>query len=1126
MNPKFLLRCSFRRTLPLLLFWLVLGGLLPGRAADTSAQELLNRSVTVDIDNLTIRSAIDRLEKAGSIRFVYSPRQIQSGQRVTLHSQDEKLASVLDRLFRPLSIHWEVVGGQIVLRRISASLVPTPDALTSLNNLMIAGIARTITGRVTDSETGAGLPGVNVVEKNGTRGASTDGDGRYSVTVSDNATTLVFSSIGYQRQEVAIGNRSVIDVPMRADPQSLNEVVVIGYGQKEKKNLTSAVSQVTGEEIQNIPIAAPDQLIQGRAAGVQISSSSGVPGSGNTVRIRGTSSFSPGSPASQPLYVIDGVFVNNVPLGTAGFGTEQQIANPLADLNPADIQSIEVLKDANATAIYGSRGANGVIIITTKRGNFNAKPKISIGGYYGVGRAWRLPQITNGPQTAQLLNEAWQNDIADGIRPASPLPYPTPASVPTYDRIPELFRSAPTANIDASLTGGDRNTSFFIGGSYFTQDGILRPYTFNRATGRINIDQIVNDKFKISTSTTFASSFRRGAPNDNSIGVMLVGLGAANMYPLFNPDGSYNYNLLFFNPVAMVRELDERSRGLRIINNTFGEYELARNLIFRTSWSIDFNQANNSNFDPQRRKGPGNPATGFEDTRRNITWINEQTLRYRWLPSTDHDLNFLIGNTAQRTTYKFFGVTGNNYPNDDLRNISSAGLRDGYGGGSANTLLSFFGRVDYAFRNKYLFDVNMRADASSRFGANNRWGYFPSVGAAWRISDEDFMKSQNLFSNLKLRASWGLTGSQETISEFAAQGLWTGGANYQLEPGTIPSQLANPDLKWEQTRQWNLGLDAGFWQNRLTVELNVYDKFTSGVLINKPVPMSTGFSTIAFNGGDMSNRGIELGLNAGILRGKDLSWDVNFNISRNVNKIVRLDADYLEPFSRRFIIFRQGNPVNGFWLWNQTGVNPETGDAVYQDVDGNGRINDDDRLILGSNQPDFFGGLNTTLRYKGFDLNAFFNFEVGQEVVNWSTFFMVHGGTRRNNTNGTATYGFYTRQLDRWQKPGDVTDIPRLGGRNMANNYNLFTSRALEDGSYARLKTLTLGYTLPRPLLNRLRLSTVRVYVMGTNLLTFTNYSGLDPEINAGGGKGTVGGVEMFTVPQPRTVQAGLNLSF
>jgi TonB-linked SusC/RagA family outer membrane protein len=706
------------------------------------------------------------------------------------------------------------------------------------------------------------------------------------------------------------------------------------------------------------------------------------------------------------------------------------------------------------------------------------------------------------------------------------LPYPDPGAVPTYDRIPYLFRSAPTSNVDASLTGGDKNTSYFIGGSWFKQQGILRPYAFERATGRLNIDQMVGTKLKISTSNTVANTFRRNIPNDNSIGIMLGGLGAANMYPLFNDDGSYNYNMLYFNPVAFVREYDETTRGLRLISNTYGEYEVVKNLFFRTSWSIDYNQGFNRNFDSQLRKGPGNAATGYEDNRRNLTWINEQTLRYRWNPSTDHDFNFLVGNTTQKSTYKFAGVTGTGYPNDDLRNMSSASVKDGYGGQAASTLVSFFGRVDYALKGRYLLDVNMRADASSRFGANNRWGYFPSVGAAWRISDEAFMQNLNVFSDLKLRASWGLTGSQETISEYAAQGLWTGGANYRMESGTLPSQLANPDLKWEQTRQWNIGLDAGLFGNRLNVEANYYDKFTTGVLINKPVPMSTGFATVAYNGGDISNKGVELALNAGVIRGRDFTWDVNFNISRNVNKIVQLDADYFEPFSRRFIVFREGYPVNSFWFLRQLSVNSETGDAVYEDVDGNGQINDTDRQLLGNNQPDFYGGLNTTLRYKGFDLSGFFNFEVGQEVVNWSNFFLVNGGTRRNNANGTATWGFGTRQLDRWQQPGDVTDIPRLGGRNMSSNYGLFSDRLMEDGSYLRLKTLSLGYTIPPALTSKIKLTNLRVYVMATNLLTFTNYSGLDPEINAGGGKGTVGGVEMFTVPQPRTFQGGINLSF
>jgi TonB-linked SusC/RagA family outer membrane protein len=527
--------------------------------------------------------------------------------------------------------------------------------------------------------------------------------------------------------------------------------------------------------------------------------------------------------------------------------------------------------------------------------------------------------------------------------------------------------------------------------------------------------------------------------------------------------------------------------------------------------------------------GPNQLATGYEANNRQVTWVNEQTLRYAWTPGNDQQLNFLVGNTVQKTTTKGFSVSGANYPNDDLGNLSNASQATGWGGGTVESALaSVFGRIDYVYKNRYIFDVNMRGDASSRFGTNNRWGFFPSVGFAWRINNEAFMSNQNLFSNLKLKASYGITGSQETISEYASRGLWGGNDNYTGQPGTRPVQLANPDLKWEQTSQVNLGLEFGILSNRLEGELNLYDKMTKGVLLNQPVPNSTGFSTIAFNGGDISNRGVELTLNAGIVRNANFRWDLAFNIAHNKNMIEKLNAPYFEPFSRNFIIFQQGYPVNGFRLWKQERVDPQTGNAIYEDLDKNNVIDDRDRRILGSNQPDAVGGLSSNLRYKNFDFSFAFSFEWGQEVVNWTTFFMVHGGTRFNAATGAATYGFYTRQLDRWQKPGDITDIPKVGGTpaERSNNYGLFTSRALEDGSYTRLRNLVLGYTLPKNVLSRVGVSSTRIYVMGTNLLTFTKYTGLDPEINAGGGKGTVAGVEMFTVPQPRTLQAGISVGF
>ncbi len=983
---------------------------------------------------------------------------------------------------------------------------------------------RVIHGKILSAADNIPVAGASISIAGTARTVSADNDGNFSISVPQGPVALAITSIGFSPKRIAVANDNNITVSLEPQVNEQEDVVVVGYGRKNKRDVTGSIVHISPDQIRNMPFASMDQLIQGKATGVQVSSMSGTPGGGVTVRIRGTSSFSPGSPASQPLYIVDGVFINTTPLGPAGYGTEQQISNPLADINPADIQSIEVLKDANSTAIYGSRGANGVVIITTKRGA-NQKPLVTFNTYYGAAKAIKLPKVVNGPQTGELLNEIWIND---GKNPAN-IPYPDPASLPTYDRLNEMFRTAPTMNADINVTGGNEKTNYYLGGSYFKQDGILRPQTFNRASFRMNLDNYLSKNFKISTSNTFSRTFRTVVPNDNSTGVLLTGIGNSVLYPIYNPDGTYYRGPVGNNAIALIKESDETSTGIRYIGNIYGEWTIAPRLVFRSSWSLDFNDANNGAFSSTVLNGPGSVAEAYQQSNRQVTWINEQTLRYLINRSSVHQFNFLIGNTVQRTTTKSFGVSANNFPNDDLRNLSSAAQATGWNGDRiGSSLVSVFGRADYSFRDKYIVDVNVRGDASSRFGANHQWGFFPSAGLAWRVINEDFMKEQSTFSDLKFKVSYGLTGSQETIGEYASRGLWAGNDNYLGEPGTQPSQIANPDLKWEQTTQLNIGFEFGFFQNRLTGEFNYYNKMTRGVLLNKPVPMTTGFGTIAYNGGDISNKGIELSLNANIVRTKDFSWDANLNLAHNKNLIEKLDAPYFEPFSRKFILFTQGYPVNGFWLWKQERVDPQTGNAVYTDVDKNGVIDDNDRMILGTNQPNLFGGLGSSLKYKAFDLSFTFNFEWGQDLVNWSTFFMVHGGARYNAATGKATYGFYTKQLERWQKPGDITTIPKVGGTpdERSNNYGRYTSRALEDGSYTRLKTFTLGYTIPSSTLKKIGFNSVRVYVMGSNLLTFTKYSGLDPEINAGGGKGTVGGVEMFTVPQPRTIQGGFTLTF
>lgn len=718
---------------------------------------------------------------------------------------------------------------------------------------------KTVTGKITNADDGSPLAGATITEKGTQRGTASNSNGEYSISVPENA-MLIFSNVGFVTREEAVRGRSVINVNLQTEKSRLGEVVVVGYGTKTKQSLTGSIDQVAGSQIQDIPLASADQLIQGKAPGVLISSQSGTPGGGVTVRIRGTSSFSPNSPASEPLYVVDGVFINTTPLGSSGYGTEQQYNNPIADINPDDIASISILKDADATAIYGSRGANGVIIITTKRGSFGQKTHVTLNTYLGQGSAWRLPKLATGPETAELLNEVWINKGKD----PNLIPYPDPQSVPTYDKVHEIFRKAPVYSTDLSVSGGNDKTTFFLGVNYFKQDGIMRPQAMDREGFRFNLDHKINSKLRIGTSNSLSRTFRTIVPNDNSFGIMLVGLGTATMYPDFNPDGSYNWGGPLGNVDAMIRESNETNTGLRTINNIYGEWQIIPNLTFRSSWSIDFNQSLNRAFNSTVLNGPGSLANGYESTNYEFTWINEQTLRYNLQLKSTHNFTFLVGNTTQKNFFKGFGVGASNYPNDDLRNLSSAAQADWWSGSEVqSSLASVFGRIDYSYKDKYLLSLNAREDASSKFGANNRWGFFPAVGAAWRIDKEEFMSKQNFINNLKLKASYGITGSQMTISEYAAKGLWGGGFNYLGNPGTAPTQLANPNLKWEQTSQFNVGLEYGFLENRIEGEIDYYIKRTVGVLLNEPVPNSTGFSVIANNAGDISNKGVEFSVNGG-----------------------------------------------------------------------------------------------------------------------------------------------------------------------------------------------------------------------------------------------------------------------
>ena len=979
--------------------------------------------------------------------------------------------------------------------------------------------AAVVRGTVTDAASHTPLPGVTVLAKGSTVGTTTDANGQFSLPVAPGS-ALVFSYVGYAAKEVSAAS-GPLTVDLAPDLQELSEVVVTGYSEQNRKTLTSAISSVKGDQLKNIPAASPDQLLQGKVPGVQVSANSGVPGGGIFIRIRGSNSV---NASNDPLYVVDGVFINNTNLIATGLGN-QVSSNPLADLNPSDIERMEILKDANATAIYGSRGANGVVLITTKRGKAGDKTRITFNTYHALSEAPKKFKLASGPELGVLENERFLND---GGNPAL-LPYRSvaaggrglPGEQATYDRLSDVFRTAQTHSYELSAAGGSAKTQFYIGAGYFTQESVAKPSAFDRFSLRVNLDNSVTDKLRIGTSTALSRTHRNVSSNDNNpVGVINSALFTRDNLPIYNPDGSYAKYGSFDNALALINNLNNDAVGTRVISNVYGTYQFSKNLTFRSSWSIDFNDMYENNFNNTLILAGQPRGTASSFLSRDITLLNEQTLNYSVNFGENHSLQALVGNTLQRNTFQRTSLAGQQFPGNDLTTIASAATQTGSSLRSQAGLVSFFGKATYSYKERYTADVSVRADASSRFGRDNRWGYFPAVGLGWRLGEENFIKDLGLFQELKLRASLGKTGNQAGISDFAARGLVQGGANYLDLPGTAPLQLANPALSWESTRQWNVGLDAAVLKNRLLLELNYYDKYTSGVLLNVPVPRKTGFSSLVENYGAVSNKGFEIQATANWLPKGAVQWSTTVNVARNVNKIEKLAAP-ITTGSRDIFRLEEGASLYSFWLYHQTRVNPETGDAEYEDVNGDGRLTVADRKLVGNAWPNYFGGVTNSVSYKGLDFGFTLNFEQGAKIMNMNRFFLVHGGTQSN-------IGYLSEQLERWQRPGDVTNIPRLTTNASSNNYggvvqNL-SDRYLEDGSFVRLRTLTLGYTLPAAAIAKARLNSVRVYVQAANLFTLTPYSGLDPEVNSQSGVSNTKNFDWATVPQPRTLQVGLTV--
>ncbi|MES2519374.1 MAG: SusC/RagA family TonB-linked outer membrane protein, partial [Bacteroidota bacterium] len=794
-------------------------------------------------------------------------------------------------------------------------------------------INATVEGRVIDAKTQEALIGASILIKGTTNGSSTDLDGKFFLKTGQKLPfTLLINFVGYKSREVIVNEKNVL-VELDQDAKQLSEIVVVGYGTQERKNLIGSITKINPSEVSTIPVGSIDAQLQGKVAGVQISSATGVPGETVNVRVRGATSI---NADNDPLYVVDGVFINGNSLQTIGTGGKS--TSPIADLNPSDIQSIEVLKDAEATALYGSRGANGVILVTTKRGNFEQAPKVNFNASFGQAKAVKLWDLTTGSEHAQLVNEWWINTGKDTpslnrtsanrpFRPAGEGGRGLPEEQQTYDRLSEAFRTATLQNYDISLIGGTKTTKYYLGGGYTSQEAILKPITFTRASFKINLDQKINDKVQIGVSNSFTRTYRNQArAGDGPQGGILQAALHTPTYLSPYENGVLVGRAGFDNLTLLLDNYNVNSTSLRYIGNLYLEAELLPNLKFRSSWGADYNNYNESEYWNTFLLLGAQGGLATSSISQFSSLLNEQTLTYRQNVGEKHSFGLIVGNTIQSDVLTRTYAEGRGFANNSFTIISSAATTTSSQSWSKSNLASFFAKADYNFSGKYLFNVSLRADGSSRFGAERKWGYFPAVGAAWRIKQEDFLRNNDIISDLKLRASYGIVGNQNGIGNFAAQGLWSGGSSYQGSPGIAPQQLANPDLKWERTNQFNVGLDASLFNGRIAFELNYYQKYTRDGLLQLALPSTTGFANYWSNAAEISNKGFEFNVNTINYKKRGITWTSSFNIAQNVNNIEKLENP-LRYGSRDLILQQQGTPLYSFWVYKQLSVNPENGNV-------------------------------------------------------------------------------------------------------------------------------------------------------------------------------------------------------
>lgn len=1154
------------------------------------AQAQQDSNVSLKAQNEALENVFNQLSKQTNLKFFYDQETINSVPLVSIEVHDAPLQKVLDQITTQTKLYFNRNNNTI-----SVSINPVKKE----NNA--GGFLKTISGIVTDDK-GEPIIGASILVKGTTNGTISDFEGNYSLSDVPASSTVSISYIGYKSLDLSAKDKALARIILHEDTEVLEEVVVVGYGVQKKRDVTTAIASVRASDLKGQPVSSMAEAMAGKMPGVQVSQGTGAPGSSLQIKVRGTGTITAGT---SPLYVVDGV-----PLAKEQLNT----------FNMNDVESIEVLKDASSAAIYGSRGSNGVVLITTKKGS-KGKATVSYNGYYGWQTVSKKIDMLNAYEYADLVNDARNNTYTDKMESInrkraangqSPLTFHindnnamrlqntgndyntiVPVEILPYlegkqgltdtDWQDEIFRTAGMQNHSISVSGGSEKIKYYASVDYLQQDGVIINSDFTRYGARFNLD-VTEGIFKFglsfNPSVTIDNAVNSdGAYNKDGGGIIASALHSAPIFSVYNADGSFNFaqnawspntetvmpngsikrgnsQTQVWNPVALAMLQKDETKASRIFGNVYGEVAFLPSLKYRANFGVDIYSDSEDTFRPSTipvSNTQGNPESVPEATSKTsklYNWLFEQTLNFN-KDFSGHSLSAMAGWTMQYQRNESNYAFANGFITNNIPTLNAGTVTRGNSHASEWALLSALARVQYNYLGKYMVTGAIRADGASRFGKDNRWGYFPSVSVGWRISEENFMKSLTFIDDLKLRASYGLTGNFR-IPNYGAQGevgyysYVLGGSSPEVIKGAAPSSMPNPSLKWEKTAQVNIGFDASLFKNRLTLGLDLYNSNTYDLLLKVPVPMTTGYATRLENIGKVNNKGIEFNISTNHQFG-DFTWTAYFNISKNINEVKELgpgNADIISSgsVSNAYFITRVGEPIGSYYLPVVEGVfknqaevdatlhyvdsptnyglaDTKPGDFKFKDVNGDGilDISDTDRAIVGNYMPDFTYGFGTTLAWKGIDFGIIFQGVYGNEILNLSRrYFYNHEGNMNN----------YKGALNRWKSESDPGSGMNVRANRVSKGQNGTTSTwHVEDGSYLRIKNISLGYTFPQKWIRKAYLQSARIYCSIQNPFTFTPYEGYNPEVS-NRTEATTNGEDYGVYPLARTTSIGVNLTF